>query len=247
MANSDKNIVITPNIGNAVNDPKIVFTGANTANSYDITLTSSADANGSLIVTNQDDVELFAVTSDSSDTIFQVNDGTGVATLTAYSNGEIKFTNINLTGATTTGLDTGPSLPDSIFSTTGASVNTIHISAGSSVGIGTVSPAYKLHVNGDIFANGDVISVSDEKLKKDIKTVDFALDSLDNIRGVHYTFIENNHKSIGVLAQEVQKEFPELVFGEETLSVNYDGLIGVLIEAVKELRKEVNELKNDRV
>lgn len=110
-----------------------------------------------------------------------------------------------------------------------------------------VSNTYALYVDGDVYATGDVTSASDEKLKTNIKTVDNALDSLDNIRGVKYSYIETGKPSIGVIAQEVQKEFPELVAEDDTLGVNYNGLIGVLIQAVKELRQEVDELKNGRV
>lgn len=81
-----------------------------------------------------------------------------------------------------------------------------------------------------------VNSTSDENLKKDIHTVENALDKVKQLRGVDFNWKENEEKSIGVIAQEVQKVFPELVSEDENgLSVNYNGLIGVLIEAIKEL------------
>ena len=54
---------------------------------------------------------------------------------------------------------------------------------------------------------------------------------------------ENKKPSIGVIAQEVEKVFPSLVKTAENKSVNYNGLVGVLIEAIKELKKQIEELK----
>lgn len=81
-----------------------------------------------------------------------------------------------------------------------------------------------------------VNSSSDENLKKDISTVENALDKVNQLRGVDFTWKESNEKSKGVIAQEIKEVFPELVSEENgTLSVNYNGLIAVLIEAIKEL------------
>ena len=70
------------------------------------------------------------------------------------------------------------------------------------------------------------------------------------MNGVSFAWKSNDKKSVGVIAQDVQKVLPELVGtkkslegGEETLTVDYNGLIGVLIQAVKELSKQVEELK----
>ena len=80
-------------------------------------------------------------------------------------------------------------------------------------------------------------SSSDENLKKDITSVGSALDKVKKLRGVDYTWKDTNEKGKGVIAQELQEVFPELVSEEPNgyLSVNYNGLIAVLIEAIKEL------------
>ena len=92
---------------------------------------------------------------------------------------------------------------------------------------------------------GDVNSTSDINLKKDIEVVTSATEMLNQLRGVKFTWKENDEKSVGVIAQEVEAILPELVRGEEgNKSVNYSGLIGVLIEAVKELSARVEELEN---
>ena len=81
-----------------------------------------------------------------------------------------------------------------------------------------------------------VNSTSDINLKKDIVTIESALEKVKQLRGVEFTWIDNDERSIGIVAQELQKVFPELVSENQNgLSVNYSGLIGVLIEAVKEL------------
>ena len=96
-----------------------------------------------------------------------------------------------------------------------------------------------------VTVTGDVNSTSDINLKKDIEVVTSATEILNQLRGVKFTWKENDEKSVGVIAQEVEAILPELVRGEEgDKSVNYSGLIGVLIESVKELSARVEELEN---
>jgi len=64
-----------------------------------------------------------------------------------------------------------------------------------------------------------------------------------NLRGVEYDRIDSGDHQIGVIAQEVEKIIPEVVYGDETKSVAYGNLVGLLIEAIKEQQKEINELK----
>ena len=90
----------------------------------------------------------------------------------------------------------------------------------------------------------DLNSTSDINLKENIKTVDNALETISSLRGVSFDWKENGRSSYGVIAQELEKVLPELVGDGETKSVNYNGIIGVLIEAIKELKKEVRELKS---
>ena len=96
-----------------------------------------------------------------------------------------------------------------------------------------------------VTVTGDVNSTSDIDLKKDIEVVTSATEMLNQLRGVKFAWKENDEKSVGVIAQEVEAILPELVKGEEgDKSVNYSGLVGVLIEAVKELSARVEELEN---
>lgn len=98
---------------------------------------------------------------------------------------------------------------------------------------------------GDFTAAGNVTAYSDAKLKKDIEPIDGALGLVGLLRGVRYTRIDTEEKGIGVIAQELQKVFPELVKENDgTLSVAYANLTGVLIEAIKELTERVKVLEN---
>lgn len=104
------------------------------------------------------------------------------------------------------------------------------------VGIGTNSPNSKLHVMGDIYASGDVMAYSDEKLKTNIRTIENALDKINQVRGVYYTHIETNKPGVGVIAQEIEKILPEVISNNgEYKGVAYGNLVGLLIEAIKEL------------
>jgi hypothetical protein len=87
------------------------------------------------------------------------------------------------------------------------------------------------------------VSSSDERFKDNIKTIENALTKLEELRGVSYT--RNDLPEIGVIAQEVEKIIPEVVqTGEDGYkTVSYGNMIGLLIEAVKDLSNEVNKLK----
>lgn len=90
-------------------------------------------------------------------------------------------------------------------------------------------------------------ALSDESQKTDINTINNALDIVSGLRGVSFTWKETGKSSTGVIAQEVEKVLPELVTDKDGLkSVNYDGLIGVLIESIKELKEEIRVLKQEK-
>ena len=116
----------------------------------------------------------------------------------------------------------------------------------------------RLETNGDLHVDGDVIAysttISDERLKDDIQTIDNALDKVSNLRGVSYTWNNGSRKGqkdLGLIAQEVEQVLPELVREKEMpmidggtyKTVDYEKIVGVLIEAVKELKTEIEILK----
>ena len=103
---------------------------------------------------------------------------------------------------------------------------------------------------GSITASGDVIAFSDKKVKTNIKTIDNALEKVSKLRGVSYnrTDIDDKSDKIGVIAQEVKEVLPEVVSYDDEkdlLGVDYGKMAGVFIEAIKELKAEVNSLKQE--
>ena len=97
---------------------------------------------------------------------------------------------------------------------------------------------------GNIVADGNITAYSDERLKDNIKTLEDGLAKVNQLRGVSYN--KDNKKSIGVIAQEVEKVLPEIVITGKTedkfKSVDYGRLTAVLIEAVKEQQKQIQTL-----
>ncbi|HCB4671733.1 TPA: tail fiber domain-containing protein [Enterobacter cloacae] len=100
----------------------------------------------------------------------------------------------------------------------------------------------------------DVYIRSDRRSKRNIRKIERALDKLERIEGVLYEIqvYDRYEQSGGLIAQDVQKVQPELVTvdhndqsGQARLRLNYNGVIGMLVEAVKELREEVRELRGE--
>jgi hypothetical protein len=110
------------------------------------------------------------------------------------------------------------------------------------------SPAVPADVYAVVLADS-FNSASDSRLKKDVVSLDGALDKIDAIRGVHYHWIDAaqpQSRQVGVIAQEIQAVYPELVMqgGNGYLSVDYPKLTAVLIQSVKELKTLVMSLAN---
>lgn len=102
--------------------------------------------------------------------------------------------------------------------------------------------------SGDWTAAGNVTAYSDIRLKDLITTIDKPLEKISEIRGVTYNRndIEGNPRQTGVIAQEVEKVLPEVVQTSEDgiKHVAYGNMIGLLIEGIKELKQEIEKLKN---
>jgi hypothetical protein len=94
----------------------------------------------------------------------------------------------------------------------------------------------------------DFNSVSDLKLKTNIESIDAPLDKIESLNGVLFKWKSSGEVSGGVIAQEVLEVLPELVGNTEdgTLSVNYNGIIGLLIESIKELKSEIDSIKSHK-
>ena len=103
-------------------------------------------------------------------------------------------------------------------------------------------------VTGDMTASGNVTAYSDAKLKTEIHTINDALGIVGKLRGVNYKWLRNGQSDIGVIAQEVEEVIPEVVKETEdgTKTVDYSRIVSVLINAVNELKQEVDELKGGK-
>jgi len=101
-------------------------------------------------------------------------------------------------------------------------------------------------VSSGIVTAQDFDALSDINYKENINTVNGALLKVEQLRGVKFDWKESGLPSYGVIAQELEQVLPELVHGNDPKTVNYNGIIGVLIEAIKELKAEVEELKNTK-
>ena len=100
-------------------------------------------------------------------------------------------------------------------------------------------------VTADTVNAGDVNTTSDRNLKGNIQVIDDPLTLLDRISGVTFNWKDTEQPSVGLIAQEVEEIFPELVSeNDRGKAVNYNGIIGLLVECVKQQQREIEQLKN---
>jgi len=115
----------------------------------------------------------------------------------------------------------------------------------------------RLEADGDLHVDGDVIAfsstISDATLKYDINPVEYALDKINQLKGVTYKYLNGDKESAGLLAQDVEKVLPSAVTERKVplhtgddkkyKTLNYDSLHAILIEAIKELTAKVEKLE----
>jgi hypothetical protein len=134
-------------------------------------------------------------------------------------------------------------------------VQMIDMTEGTTDYIDFANNTARITSGGSFECTGDVIaytstSLSDERQKENIKKIDSPIEKIKQINGYTFDWKHNGASSGGVIAQEVEKVFPEIVKEKSIMdsephkTIEYNGLVGLLIETVKELSSEVQELKN---
>lgn len=111
--------------------------------------------------------------------------------------------------------------------------------AGSASGMGQLA---LLDVSGNLTATGNVTGYSDIRLKTDLTAIAEPLDKVMHLTGYTYTRKDSGRRDTGLVAQDVQKVLPEAVHEGEFLSLAYGNLVGLLVEAIKELNGKVERL-----
>ena len=180
-------------------------------------------------------------------------DASGYLTATGFKVGaQTGFLRANGTVDTTTYLTTATS-PG------GSSDGQIQYRSGSGASFGASAGLTFNSTTNELSCSGDIIAfASDERLKTNFEPIENAVDKVLQLRGFTYNFNEigeglgfdTSLRHAGVSAQEVQAVLPEAVCpapaSDEYLTVKYDKLVPLLIEAIKELKAEINELKGGK-
>ena len=186
------------------------------------------------------------VTNDAPDQTVALTDGGDIAISGTYPNFTLTNSAPNathtgdVTGATALTIATGAVDGGKIDTTADVQIN--------SLGVGTAAPT----TAGLIRATNDVVAYysSDERLKDNIKPIENALDKVSKLGGYEFDWNDKQDvyegHDIGVIAQEVEAVFPELVTDRDNgfKAVKYEKLVPALIEAIKELKAEVESLKS---
>jgi len=164
-----------------------------------------------------------------------------------YSGGSKTIYNTTKIGTSSTGIEV-----------TGTNTTGIKVvgQGGSTTQIGTSGLGIHIYgTNSDILTSGNVTAygvVSDIRLKDNIEVIPDALDKVSELRGVTFDYKSDRKRSTGLIAQELQKILPEAVYEtnlpdeneeDKVLAIRYGNVVGLLVEAIKELKAEIEELK----
>lgn len=257
--------------GNATTATALAGTGKTIGMTGDVAWTSgsfngSANVTGTSTIGSNKVLDSMLRTSAATSIIGRASNATGnVADITASSNGQVlrrsgntlAFGAIDLSDTTNTVTNilpvsnggTGASSFTANKILLGSGTNAITAqsnltwdSVNNRLGVNQTTPTVALEVAGAILASGDISAFSDERLKTNIKTIDNALNKVCDLRGVY--FDKDGKANMGLIAQEVEAVIPEVVgeFGDYK-AVAYGNIVGVLIEAIKELKLEIDQLK----
>jgi hypothetical protein len=251
---STSNAAVPNSVRTAQNHAAAAF---NTANSATTTAQAGFNhANAAFGVANSATTTAQASfnTANSATTTAQAGFNTANSATTtaqaAFNNSNTKISSVTITNGTgISGGGTGNTFTLSI----GQDVATTSNTQFASVGVGTAADSAN---TGSIVATGDITAYySDDRLKTKLGNIENALSKVEQLSGFYYQANEiaqelgyNAKREVGVSAQEVQKVMPEVIapapIDEQYLTVKYERMVPLLIEAIKELKQQVDDIKN---
>lgn len=271
MANSDKNIVITPNIGSSTADPQIVFTGGSATSSATITVKAYPTNFGTLSVEGAAG-QLFSIVNTMTGSIFSVNDITGIpsinvtdaglVSLTSVGNGFVVIANNSATSTTATGaLTVGGGVGIAGGMIVGGITTVTNTTAASSTSTGAFQVRGGVGINGAVYTSGSIYSAgdvvtnfSDMRLKDVIAPIEQAVEKVKAIETFYYRpnqlakeLGQDDKRRVGVSAQSVNAVLSEVVLPSpvngDYFTVQYERIVPLLIAAIQEQQREIDELK----
>lgn len=242
---------VTYTIPNGVGGHWIIRNTTTDASGGPWTVTFASGGGGnSVTVERNSPIQIYSDGTNIRYAVKDTNPG-GSNTQVQYNSSGTFAGSANLTFNSGTNTLTTTNLSATAGSFTTASVSSTSTFGGTLTANGAVQINNTLNTTGNIAcsanitASGNVTAFSDERLKMNVKPISAALHRIKQLRGVQYDRTDTGRFEIGVIAQEVENVFPEVVLTHEDgmKSVAYGNLVGALIEAVRELEERVRELE----
>lgn len=130
-------------------------------------------------------------------------------------------------------------------------VEHMRLTADGRVGLKTATPGYDLEVFGTIYASSYILAMSDRRYKTDLVGLSNSLSNISMLNGYSYLRSDEPHsekRHIGLIAQEVQSIYPELVLHDsinDKYAINYGSMAALFVECIKQLNSEIVTLRNE--
>jgi hypothetical protein len=188
--------------------------------------------------------------SSSLTTVGTLTSGSIGSGFTAIANSALANSSITINGSTvslggTVSINAGAIITDDTSTNINQYLGMSRIVSGAWLNAYTASTKLFFNPNTGTTYSTIFQSLSDKNKKTNINNIENALDIVENINGVTFDWIDSGLPSAGLIAQDVEKYLPELVTENEgTKSLNYNGVIGVLVEAIKELSEKIRVLES---
>ena len=227
------------NVTNAINAANVITSGTMTAAAFKGDGSQLTNA-GSTVATQTSGPDLLVaftgitsgtMTSANVSSFLTFNPSTGTLTANSFSGD-----GSGLTGA-------GASVANDAVTSTDLFVPFTAISSGSLTSANVATGVLTFRPSTGELKSTIVTSTSDATLKKDVETIENGLAQVEQLRGVTYKWINNETDGMGLIAQELEEIVPQAVStdSEGMKSINYSALVGLLVEAIKELKQQIDE------